>query len=115
MPGRIRALEANSPLITDSILNRGYINRVQSHARIQEFLPGGPGPTVRKQLFLFGPQHCDFPGGPDPLLPSGSANERSGPEVIKLFSYSTQLSMKPIQLINVNNLICTKCQQSLAF
>ena len=120
MPGRIRALEANSPLITNSILNRDYKNRVQSHARIQEFLPGGgggggPGPTVRKQLFLFGPQHCDFPGGPDPLLPSGSAHERSGPEVIKLFSYSTQLSMKPIQLINVNNLICPKCQQSLAF
>ena len=36
---------------------------------------GGVGSrlTVRKQLFLFGLQHCDFPGGPDPLLPSGSA------------------------------------------
>ena len=53
-----------------------YKYRVQSHARIQEFLPGGgggggggPGPTVRKQLFFFSPQHCDFPGGPDPLFP----------------------------------------------
>ena len=76
MPGRIPALEANSPLIADSIVNRGYKYRVQSHALIQEFClggggggGGGPGPTVRKQLFLFGPQHCDFPGGPDPLDP----------------------------------------------
>ena len=51
--------------ITDSILNRGYKYRVQSHAQIQEFFPGGgggggggPGPTVRKQLFIFSPQHC---------------------------------------------------------
>ena len=29
--------------ITDSILNRGYKYRVQSHARIQEFLSGGGG------------------------------------------------------------------------
>ena len=50
MPGRIRALEANSPLITNSILNRDYKNRVQSHARIQEFLPGGGGGGVQARL-----------------------------------------------------------------
>ena len=41
MPGRIRALEANGPLIADSIVNRGYKYRVQSHALIQEFCLGG--------------------------------------------------------------------------
>ena len=40
-----------------------------SHTQVQEFLQGGggPGPTVRKQLIFFSPQHCGFPGGPDLL------------------------------------------------
>ena len=51
MPGRIRALEANSPLIADSIVNRGYKYRVQSHALIQEFcLGGGGGGGVQARL-----------------------------------------------------------------
>ena len=47
--------------ITDSILDRGYKYRVQSHARIQEFSGeggGGQGPTFRKQRFIFSPHHC---------------------------------------------------------
>ena len=69
-----------------------------------------------------------FQGCPDPLSPSGSAHDvilcvlssgvaikslpgedRTGPEVIKLFLCSSQVNTKFILLINV------KCQQLLAF
>ena len=44
--------------ITDSILNRGYKYRVQSHVRIQEFLPGASRPDCQKAALHFSPQLC---------------------------------------------------------
>ena len=59
--------------ITDSILDRGYKYRVQSHARIQEFSVGGGGVQARlsenSTSFLVLTIVSDSPGGPDPLPP----------------------------------------------
>ena len=45
-----RSPQSFNRYITDSILNSGNKYRVQSHARIQEFLPGGGGGGGEAQL-----------------------------------------------------------------
>ena len=61
--------------ITDSILNRGYKYRVQSHAQTQDFLTGGGGGEVQARLsensssFIVLKIVRDSPGGPDSLPP----------------------------------------------